>query len=77
MTAKDTFSVCDIESRRPGYSMARIRAALAGRYDAAKLSEDEALLFDDLLGEAMDGTHTAEEEAFWARFADLPNTDEA
>lgn len=59
----------------PGFPVDRIRAALEGRYDAKALSGDEAEIFDDLLGAAMDGTHTAEAKAFWASFDGKPNTD--
>jgi len=59
----------------PGFTLDRVRAALGGHYDAAALSADEALLFDDLLGAAMDGTHTPQARAFWASFEGQPNTD--
>lgn len=55
--------------------MARIRAALAGRYDAALLSEDEELIFDDLLGDAMGEIETPAASAFWASFEGQRNTD--
>lgn len=67
--------VCDIEARRPGYSLARLRAALAGHYDAARLSDGERALFDDLLGEALDTIQTPAARAFWATFEHAPNTD--
>lgn len=65
----------DLESYRPGYSMARIRAALAGRYDAALLSDDEFLIFDDLLDDVMGMAQTPVACAFWASFEGQPNTD--
>lgn len=43
----------DLESYRPGYSMTRTRAALAGHFDAAELSDDEERAFEYILGEAM------------------------
>ena len=60
----------------PGYTLDRVRAALNGTYDAAALSGDEAELFEDLLWDAMDGTHTAEARTFWAGFEGQPNTDQ-
>lgn len=68
-------NMCDLESYRPGYSMARIRAALAGRFDAGELSDDEERIFDDLLGEAMGTIETPAACAFWASFNGQPNTD--
>ena len=53
----------------------RVHAALAGRYDAALLSRDEAEIFDDLLGGAMDTIQTDEERKFWSEFKYEPNTD--
>ena len=53
----------------------RVRAALAGNYDAGLLSADKAELFDDLLGAAMDGANTAAAREFWARFQGERNTD--
>lgn len=67
--------MCDLESYRPGYSMARIRAALAGRFDAAQLSDDEYLIFDDLLGDVMGTIETPAARAFWASFEYQRNTD--
>lgn len=55
--------------------MARIRAALAGRYNAALLSEDEELIFDDLLGDAMGTIETPAAHVFWASFEGQRNTD--
>jgi hypothetical protein len=68
-------NVFDLEAHRPGYSMGRIRAALAGRYDAAQLSDDESLIFDDLLGEAMGTVETPAAHAFWVSFEGQRNTD--
>lgn len=68
-------NVVDLEAHRPGYSMARIRAALAGRYDAALLSDDEERIFDDLLGEAIGAIETPAARVFWASFDGQPNTD--
>ncbi|MEO7128699.1 MAG: hypothetical protein ABI040_07530 [Rhodoferax sp.] len=59
----------------PGFTTDRIRAALNGRLDAADLSGDEMMMFDDLLGAAMDGRHTPQARAFWAGFEGQPNTD--
>jgi hypothetical protein len=42
----------------PGFTTERIRAALAGEYDAMLLSGDETVIFDDLLGEAMGSVMT-------------------
>lgn len=53
----------------------RVRAALQSRTDAAALTDDEAALFDDLLGHAMDTIQTPSEKAFWATFKNQPNTD--
>ncbi len=47
----------------------RVRAALAGRFDATAMSDKEAARFDGLVGEAMGGWHTAEARSFWASFA--------
>ena len=65
----------DLESYRPGYSMARIRAALAGRFDAAQLSDDEYLIFDDLLDDVIGTVETPAACAFWASFENQRNTD--
>jgi hypothetical protein len=59
----------------PGFTLDRVRAALAGHYDAALLSRDEAEIFDDLLGSAMDAMQTDEERKFWSEFKHEPNTD--
>lgn len=68
-------NVRDLESYRPGYSMARVRAALMGRFDAAELSDDEERIFDDLLGEAMGTVGTPAARAFWVSFEGQRNTD--
>lgn len=59
----------------PGLTLNRMRSALDGNFDATDLSEEEAVIFDDLLGAAMDGTHTAAARVFWAGFAGQLNTD--
>lgn len=63
------------ETSAPGYTLDRVYAALCGRFDPAALSDDEKLIFDDLLGEAFDIIQTAEEAAFWKSFEGQPNTD--
>lgn len=57
------------------FTMDRIRAALAGEYEAALLSDDEALIFDELVGEAMGTVMTPAGQIFWASFEGRPNTD--
>lgn len=57
------------------FTMDRIRAALAGEYEAALLSGDEALIFDELVGEAMGTVMTPAGRIFWASFEGRPNTD--
>ena len=59
----------------PYFTTDRIRAALAGEYDAMLLSSDERAVFDDLLGEAMVSVMTPAGRAFWATFESTPNTD--
>jgi hypothetical protein len=59
----------------PGLTLDRVRAALHGQYDATQLTDGEAAIFDDLLGSAMDGKHTAEARAFWKTFEGQTNTD--
>lgn len=65
----------DLDFLAPGWSLARIRAALQGNFDADALDGDERELFDDLLGGAMDGTHTQQARKFWASFEGQLNTD--
>jgi hypothetical protein len=68
-------NVIDLDSRRDGFTLHHVRAALAGRFDAALLTDDEAVLFDDLFGASLDMPVTAEARAFKAGFAGQPNTD--
>lgn len=68
-------NVRDLESHRRGYSMARLRAALAGRFDAADLPDDESLIFDDHLDEAMWTIETPAARTLWTSFEGQPNTD--
>lgn len=58
-----------------GFTVDRVRATLAGRFDASLLTDDEAELFDDLFGASLDIPATAEARAFKAGFAGQPNTD--
>jgi len=60
--------------RLPGFSMDRVRAALAGEFDSAQLSASEWLYFDDGVGAAME-TPTAAGRIFWERFDRSVNTD--
>ncbi len=53
----------------------RVLAALAGKLDAALLSDDESVYFDNLIGEAMGFAMTPAGRAFWATFEGAPNTD--
>ncbi len=64
-----------IESAQ-GFTLDRVRGALAGRFDASLLTDDEAVLFDDLFGASLDIPATAEARAFRASFAGQPNTDQ-
>lgn len=57
------------------FTMDRVLAALAGKFDAAQLSDDESVYFDDLIGEAMGSAMTPAARAFWATFEGVPNTD--
>lgn len=59
----------------PGFTLDRVRAALAGRYDAVRLAPEEREIFDDLLGEAMETMQTPAAQEFWGKFARQPNTD--
>ncbi len=59
----------------PAFPLGRVRAALNGEFNAQALSDAEWELFDALIGDAMDGKHTAEARAFWASFEGQPNTD--
>lgn len=59
----------------PYFTTDRIRAALAGEYDAMLLSDDERIIFDDLIGEALGSALTPAGRAFWATFEGKPNTD--
>ena len=59
----------------PHFTMDRVLAALAGEFDAALLSNDEAVYFDDLIGEAMGSVMTPAGRAFWTTFEGAPNTD--
>lgn len=68
-------NVIDLDSRREGFTLDRVRGALAGRFDASLLTDDEAVLFDDLFGASLDIPATAEARAFQAGFAGQPNTD--
>lgn len=68
-------NVIDLDARRVGFTIHRVRAALAGRFDASLLIADEAVLFDDLFGASLDIPATAEAWAFRASFAGRPNTD--
>lgn len=65
----------DLDLLRPGWSLARVRGALEGTFEANALDDDERELFDDLLAAAMDGTHTQHARDFWASFAGQLNTD--
>lgn len=65
-----------LDSRRVGFTMHRVRAALAGCFDASLLTADEAVLLDDLFGASLDIPATAEARAFKAGFAGQPNTDQ-
>ncbi|MFM2287710.1 MAG: hypothetical protein RL684_853 [Pseudomonadota bacterium] len=57
----------------PGYTLDRVRAALAGEFDAELLTVEERAFFDDLFGE--DTAPTAAAKDFWATFKNAPNTD--
>jgi hypothetical protein len=59
----------------PVFPLDRVRAALNGEFNADALTDAEWELFDALIGDAMDGKHTAEARAFWAKFEGQPNTD--
>lgn len=65
-------------SRREGdaFCIGRVHLALQGRTGAAELSADERAVFDAVLGEFMDGTHTAEARDCWATFSTMTNTDQ-
>jgi len=67
--------VVDLDSRRAGFTLHRVWAALEGRFDASLLTADEAVLFDDLFGASLDIPATAEALAFRASFTGQPNTD--
>lgn len=62
---------------QPGYSLDRVKMALAGKFDASLLSDDEAAMFDELFGAANNVPEmmTAEARAFYQSFAGQPNTD--
>ena len=62
-----TGKLVDRVSRLPLSTLARIRAVLAGRYDAGKLSPDEAIIFDELIVAILSGTQRAEALALYAR----------
>lgn len=77
MTCKGSnINVIDLDARRVGFTIHRVRAALAGRFDASLLTDNEAVLFDDLFGASLDAPATAEARAFKAGFAGQPNTDQ-
>ena len=70
MTGKErNINVIDLDARRVGFTIHRVWAALAGRFD-------ETVLFDDLFGASLDIPATAEARAFKAGFAGQPNTDQ-
>lgn len=76
MTCKGSnINVIDLDARRVGFTIHRVRAALAGRFDASLLTADEAVLFDDLFGASLDIPATAKARAFQARFDGQSNTD--
>lgn len=68
-------NVIDLDSRRVGFTLDRVQAALAGRFDASLLTADEAMLFDDLFGESLDVPATAEAREFCANFARRSRSD--
>jgi hypothetical protein len=51
----------------PGYTMDRVQAALEGRFDAAQLSDEERVYFDEMYGWALGNIKTAEEKEFWEK----------
>lgn len=59
----------------PGFTLDRVRGALAGRFDASLLTDEEAMMFDEMFGASLDIPVTAEARAFWEGFAGQPNTD--
>lgn len=76
MTARSApTNVIDLDSRREGFTLHRVQAALAGCFDASLLTDDEAMLFDDLFGASLDVPATAYACAFQDSFIDQPNTD--
>lgn len=68
-------NVIDLDARRVGFTIHRVHAALEGRFDASLLTDDEAVLFDDLFGASLDTSATAKARAFGVGFAGQPNTD--
>jgi hypothetical protein len=74
-TSENTFDLGRAIDSAPGFTMDRVRAALAGEFDAALLSPDEAVYFDEMLGEAMGNIMTPAGRRFWATFDGLTNTD--
>lgn len=59
----------------PYFTADRIRAALAGEFDASMLSTEEREYFDEMFGEAMGSVMTPVGRAFWPTFEGKPNTD--
>jgi len=60
--------------RAQGFTLDRIRAAMAGEFDAAMLTESERDYFDDMIGGALSTPKGAGRE-FWDRFDRSRNTD--
>lgn len=54
----------------PGYTMDRIQAALEGRFDAAQLSEEERVYFDEMYGWALGNIQPPGARKFWENLND-------